>query len=72
MICDKQMYMFAIHRHQEVWQEEKSNLKRGWATVVLCDTPKEGEIVFIEKDIGIGTEEGKIKRVVTWKTKSEK
>lgn len=64
IIFDKQMYMFAIHKHKEIWQKEKADLKKGWATVVLCDTPTEGAIEFISRDVGIETEEGKITRLV--------
>jgi len=71
VIFDKQMYMFAIHTHEEIWQKEKADLKRGWVTVVSCDTPTKGVIVFVSKDIRIETDEGKIKRVVIWTTKSE-
>ncbi len=71
IIFDKQMYMFAIHKHKEILQKEKADLKRGWATLVLCDTPTEGAIEFISRDVGIETEEGKIKRVVICTTKSE-
>lgn len=68
VIFDSQMYMLAIHKHKEEWKKEKLYLKKGWVTVVLFDTPKEGVIEFIARDVGIEVENGKIKRLVTWKT----
>ena len=72
IIFKKQMYMLAIHKHKEEWKKEKLYLKKGWATVVLFDTPKEGVVEFIARDVGIEVSNGKIKRLVIWKTKSEK
>lgn len=72
VIFDSQMYMFAIHTHQEIWHKEKSDLKRGWVTVVSCDIPTEGVLEFISRDVGIDVENGKIKRLVICTTKSEK
>lgn len=68
VIFDSQMYMLAIHKHKEEWKKEKLYLKKGWVTVVLFDTSKEGVIEFIARDVGIEVENGKIKRLVTWKT----
>lgn len=68
VIFDSQMYILAIHKHKEEWKKEKLYLKKGWVTVVLFDTSKEGVIEFIARDVGIEVENGKIKRLVTWKT----
>lgn len=68
VIFDSQMYMLAIHKHKEEWKKEKLYLKKGWVTVILFDTSKEGVIEFIARDVGIEVENGKIKRLVTWKT----
>lgn len=68
VIFDSQMYMLAIHKHKEEWKKEKLYLKKGWVTVVLFYTSKEGVIEFIARDVGIEVENGKIKRLVTWQT----
>ena len=49
-------------------EERKVILKKGWATVVLFDTPKEGVVELIARDVGIEVNNGKIKRLVIWKT----
>lgn len=71
VIFESQIYMFAIHKHKEIWEKEKSDLKRGWVTTVSCDTPTEGVLTFISRDMGIEVKNGKIKRLIICTTKSE-
>lgn len=60
IIFDSTMYFLVIHTHQEEWQKEKSDLKRGFIEIVITKSV----IEFTSRNAGIETENGKIKRVV--------
>lgn len=60
IIFDSTMYFLAIHTHQEEWQKEKSDLKRGFIEIVITKSV----IEFTSRNAGIETENGKIKKVV--------
>lgn len=62
-------YILCIHGHNKVWKDERTDLKRGFVEV-LEGTLKDTELSDYQvKDIGIDVENGKIKRVVQWKTR---
>lgn len=67
IIFEHQMYMLAVHSHKEMWKQERAYLRKGWTTIVSFDVAN-GIIAFNSRDVGILTENGRIKRVVMWKT----
>ena len=63
IINQDNIYMLSVHTNKEIWEEEKSDLKRGFTVIVSYDIIHKGIAGYTAKEAGIETENGKIKRV---------
>lgn len=65
---ENKFYILCIHGEKTAWKSERVHLKRGFVGV-LKGVLKSDEFGDYEvKDIGVDIENGKIKKVIEWKT----
>lgn len=65
---NNKFFILCIHSHSNVWKEERTQLKRGFAEVLVGTLKDKALGQYEVKDIGIDVKNAKIKRVIEWKT----
>ena len=58
IINQDNIYMLSVHTNKEIWEEEKSDLKRGFTVIVSYDIIHKGIAGYTAKEAGIETENG--------------